>query len=471
LTIGAQGRIIVPWGRNASVWEFATMSRSAETELSGHDAELLGRQLFTSLMNLGGYGIEHPITDRAINETFARLEEAAKAHEGVTLLLDRDRLYLDKHPIGSRFNPQRLVKLMGDLNLESILFRPNITRDQLTAFLNILAHPKDWPTLDAVRTELSRRQVDGLKLNYVFYRKITDDEEIVSSDQAEDFSAEGVAQQDLSPLLADLMSRIHENPAEAARLVSLAAELGDANAGEDEQLVQSLTRYIGRLSRKLAAQDNAGCAPPEPARLKEQLQHFQQELIESMSLRTVNARLARTVEERLNKANLRDEKPAPDHAIPERVMSASSMAFFLNREVKCALRYDTPFACAMITVDRIVGSDGQSRKPHRSELDQLLPELYRLLFRLLRDLDLIGSLDREHQAVPLILMPMTPHGNANIVRLRLEEALANARFELQGQTIQLLPTVTTMGFRAATHKDLRGYMTHLRNSHARARTA
>ncbi len=450
------------------------MSKSSETELSGHEAELLGRQLFTSLMNLSGYGTEHPITRRTINDTFAKLEEAAKAHDGVTLLLDRDRLYLDKHPIGYRFNPQRLVKLMGDLNLESVLFKPSISRDQLTVFLNILAHPKDWPTLDDVRTELTRRQIDGLKLNYVFYRKITDDEEIVSSDQAEAYSRDEPAQRDLSPLLADLMSRIHENPAEAARLVSLAAELGDSAADEDEQLVQSLSRYIGRLSRKLAAQANAGRASPNPAQLKEQLQEFQQELIETMSLRTVNARLARIVAERLSKATLPEEKPTPDQAIPERVMSASSMAFFLNREVKCSLRYDTPFACAMITVDRIVASDGKDphpRKPHRTEVNQVLPELYRLLFRLLRDLDLIGSLDREHQAVPMILMPMTPHGNANIVRLRLEEALANARFELQGQTIQLLPTITTLGFRAASHKDLRGYMTHMRNNHARARQA
>ena len=445
----------------------------SESELSGRDAELLGRQVFTALMNLSGYGPEHPITRKAIDSAYAQLEEAAREHNGVTLLLDRDRLYLDNHPIGARFNPQRLIHLMGDLNLESVLFKADIEKDQLTTFLNLLAHPKQWPTLDDVRTELARHHIDSLKLNYVFYRKVTDDEEIVSSEEAsrESPTSSSPVPEDLSPLLADLMSRIHENPTEAARLVTLAAELRDSDAGDDDQLVQSLTRYIGRLSRKLAAEENAGRQSPDAGQLAEQLKTFQQELIELMSLRTVNARLARKVEEKLRQSNVKPAKPTQDDSIPERVMNASSMAFFLNREVKCSLRYETPFSCAMITIDRITGAEGLARKPHQAEIDQLLPDLYRLLLRLLRDLDLIGSLDREHQAVPLIIMPMTPHGNANIVRLRLEEALDNARFEIQGQTVHLLPTVTTLGFKAATHKDLRGYMTHLRNNHARARQA
>lgn len=445
------------------------MSETNHNDLSGRDAELLGRQIFTAFMNLIGYGATHPMSEKAIDSAFAALEKAARKHDGITLLLDRDRLYLEKHSIGTRFNPQRLINVMGDVNLESVLFKPDIDKRQFTDFLSVLAKSSDWPTLDALRAELARRKVTDLKLNYVFYRKMTDDEQIVSGAQDQQPDDVSEEQEDLSPLLADLMSRVHENPSEAARLVALAANLRDTDTGDDEQLVQSMTRYIARLSRKLAAEENAGRSSPDEADFKEQLHKFQQELIEMMSLHSVNEKLARRVERRLGQANLKPEMPVKEDAIPQRVMNASSMAFFLNREVKCSLRYETPFACAMVTIDQIVGSDGQPRNPHRTELDQLLPDVYRLLFRLLRDLDLIGSLDQEHRAVPLIIMPMTPHGNANIVRLRLEEALDNARFDLEGQTLRLLATVTTLGFHAATDKDLRTYMTKLRNNHARVR--
>lgn len=443
----------------------------SESELSAKEAEILGRQLFTALMNLGGYGPDHPVTVRAIDSAFAALAQAAGAGEGVTLLLDRDRLYLDNHPIGARFNLQRLVRLMGDLKLESVLFKPNLSRAQLTTFLNLLAHPKEWPTLDAVRAELARCQVDTLKLNYVFFRKVTEDETVVSSEGAAAISSgsRSSVPDDLSPLLADLMSRIHENPTEAARLISLAAELRDSDANDDEDLVESLTRYIDRLSRKLADQENAGCESPDAAELQVQLQKFQQELMEMMSLRAINAKLAGRVEEKLGQSNREDARLSPDMAIPERVMSASSMAFFLNREVKSSLRYETPFSCAMVTVDRIIGADGQGRKPEPAELNQLLPDLYRLLLRMLRDLDLIGSLDREQRAVPLIIMPMTPHGNANIVRLRLEEALDNARFQLESEVVRMMPTVTTLGFNSIRHQELRGYLTELRDFHSRTR--
>ena len=444
------------------------MSETDHNNLSGNDAELLGRHIFTAFMNLIGYGASHPMSQKSIDSAFAALEQAAKKNDGITLLLDRDRLYLENHSIGTRFNPQRLIKIMGELNLESVLFKPGIDQRQFIDFLNVLGSPQDWPTLESMRSEMARRNIKDIKLNYVFYRKVTDDEEIVSGDKAERTSSRTQAPDDLSPLLADLMSRIHENPSEAARLVALAAESHDGD--DDDQLVQSLTRYIGRLSRKLAAEENAGRAPPDESTIKEQLHRFQQELIETMSLGSVNARLAERVEERLAQANLQPEKPTMETGIPERVMNASSMAFFLNREVKSALRYETPFACAMITIDQIIGEDGQPRKPHQSELDQLLPNIYRLLFRLLRDLDLIGSLDRNHRAVPLIIMPMTPHGNANIVRLRLEEALDNARFDMNGQTLKILTTVTTLGFHPKSDQDLRGYMTKLRHHHARART-
>ena len=443
------------------------MSESDRNNLSGNDAELLGRQIFTAFMNLIGYGANHPMSQKSIDSAFATLEQAAKEHDGITLLLDRDRLYLENHPIGTRFNPQRLMKIMGELNLESVLFKPGIDQRQFIDFLSVLGSPQDWPTLESMRSEMARRNIKEIKLNYVFYRKVTDDEEIVNVDDTERAGSGVQAPDDLSPLLADLMSRIHENPSEAARLVALAAESRDGD--DDEQLVQSFTRYIGRLSRKLAAEENAGRAPPDEDTLKEQLQRFQQELIETMSLNSLNARLAERIAGRLAQTNLQPEKPTRENAIPERVMNASSMAFFLNREVKSALRYETPFACAMITIDQIVGADGQPRKPHQSEVDQLLPNVYRLLFRLLRDLDLIGSLDSDHRAVPLIIMPMTPHGNANIVRLRLEEALDNARFEMNGQTLKILTTVTTLGFHPKSDQDLRGYMTKLRLHHARAR--
>lgn len=348
------------------------MSEQSPQELSLKTAELLGRQLFSAFMNLSGYGREHPVTKKSLDALFSQVSELARQLDGLTVLLERDQLYAEKHPIGSRERARRLVGIFGDIGLESVSFEPEIDKNSLEEFLLMLTTPKSFSSPEEIREELARRGASRIRLNYVVFRKLTRDQHV----------GEG---------------------SEERRLETASSSAGDtAKAGQ--QTLQ-----------------------PPPANI--------------------------------NKTRASSPK------LPERVLSAANIAYFLDREIKSAFRYQTAFSCAMITIDAVHAPGKTDHMPDGAEISSLLPEFYELLFHVLRDLDLVGSLDRKHRAVPLIILPMTPHGNANVARLRLSEALDNARFELNGEKVSLKSTVTTLGFHPQTDKDIKGFLAKLREHH------
>jgi hypothetical protein len=353
------------------------MSEQSPQELSLKTAELLGRQLFSGFMNLSGYGREHPVTKKSIDTLFSQVSELARQFDGLTVLLERDQLYAEKHPIGSRERARRLVGIFGDIGLESVSFEPEIDKNSLEEFLLILTTPKNFSSPEEVREELARRGASRIRLNYVVFRKLTRDQHV--------------------------------------------------GEGSDEHQLESAGSSSGGTTR---------------TRRQTEAPELQQPPVSN------------------------DSKPrASSPKLPERVLSAANIAYFLDREIKSSFRYQTAFSCAMITIDAVHRPGKTDHMPDGAEISSLLPEFYELLFHVLRDLDLVGSLDRKHRAVPLIILPMTPHGNANVARLRLSEALDNARFEMKGETVSLKTTVTTLGFHPQTDKDIKGFLAKLREHH------
>ncbi len=448
------------------------MNESVRHELSAQQAELLGRQLATAFMNLNGYGAAHPMSVRSVDVLFESLTSALKDYGSLTVLLDRGRLYIEKHAVGKKFNPGRVISIFNDLGLESVLFEAGLAKPALLDFMMITADPETFPDVDDVSREMSRRGIGHIRLNYVVYRKVTTDQQVVAGGEGRQQAPGPAISAELSPLLEKLMGRVQEDPAEAARLITLATQLHERGVGGDENLAGAFADYIGRVSRKLLEEqlegqpDGAG----DEAAMAERLQIIQHDLIEKLSLHGINQPLAVEVERRMRQGRVSEQpqpaaKPGPTASWPDRLMSASNLRFFLDREIRLALRYKTTFSCAWITIERVATSGLATRSPGEEELQQILPEVYQLLIGLMRDVDLVGSLDAQNRTTPLIILPMTPHGNASIVRLRLEEALAAARFSLDGNPARIETTVTTLGFHPETDKDLKGYLTKLRQHH------
>ena len=173
------------------------MSRKSETgkEIQQRDAELLGRQINTAVTNTMAYGADHDVPSRAIDNLTDGLHKALEVLPTITLILDREMLYIEQHIINRKFNAMRLINLFRRIGIESITFARGVEREHVRTLLSIITDPDEHETSEAVTEALDAAEVKPVRVNHIVYRKVTSEEEIVTQDELEtltDMSASSV---------------------------------------------------------------------------------------------------------------------------------------------------------------------------------------------------------------------------------------------------------------------------------------
>lgn len=665
------------------------MNEIESGELDGRTAELLARQINTAFTMASGYGTNHPMFHKACEALQESLASFLDKVSTISLLMDRGALFIEKFPVGQRFNPRRLINLFSQLGIESISFSSSVRVDDIQQLMVCTTGHEQFPDVDAIQAGLEAEAITTIRLNYIRFRQVTADQKVVSEDPSgsestlesteaaspsatdsfdpvasllslnelvrdpeqyaekleqesasdgnrrqvvrqlrnlvsqiergeisagsalssdavlsavndlrlrirknidtrrdvelilseEDqvmgeidqltyttlvtlvreeyrngkFSASRMAQiinrmlpdaRDLKRLLPQLqkgllaegmsmaewatlvgemsaelrgehlvqaleqgaesvgmdvdeiIDQIREDPSEAARLIVMATELRRSGAGEEEQLSAAFSDYIERISDKLSLE--LGGDKPNSEALDSQLFRVRQLLVEQLhrqglppelidSVRgRLQPRLASTAEKTepikpaaspeqasendwhsdtepqvspnlttgseqaeehddVNDAS--DESSPMPASLPSRVLSPENTAFFFDRELKSARRYKTPFSVIKVSIELVRDRPGPPRAPAAEDFGELLPQLYAELIAQSRDLDLVGSLDKQRHAVPLMILPMTPAEGADIALKRLLKRLKLTPFRLSGMPTQLLCAVSSATFR------------------------
>src|SRR5699024_4357519 len=263
-------------GRAALVPVTATAAGGAVNPDAAHpldarSAELIARQLNSAYMNASGFGVDHPTTERALETFHASLSQALHNDEALSLILDRGRLFIEKHPVGARFNPRRMVDTLNQAGLESITFQRGFTAADAKALIATLDRLPEYPSLAAAEADLKTRQSGCIRFNYIVYRKVTSDQKVVTSGEAatepaepaasapsglrEAFSGERVLEQ-LDSFFA--FGDMAESPDTAAARV-------DSSPSEDEDHRSRLVAHLKRLTREIemGSDDAEGLSPEQ----------------------------------------------------------------------------------------------------------------------------------------------------------------------------------------------------------------
>ncbi|QKK02719.1 MAG: hypothetical protein HND55_08710 [Pseudomonadota bacterium] len=239
------------------------MSTVSPHGIEARSAEILARQINTAFANACGYGLAHPMTQRACQTVHAALAEALQVEGSLTLMVDRGTLFIEKHPVGQRFNPHRLINLFNRIELESVTFDSGIGEADVHGLIETLSELDQFESVAEASRALDDKGVGGIRFNYVVYRKMTADQEIVggAGGSAADStggsiaSDRGTASSGFESALGafDSMMSLNDmvaHPEEAAGQLSVSA--GD-------QDTRSRKRLIAHL-RKLAREIESGAA-------------------------------------------------------------------------------------------------------------------------------------------------------------------------------------------------------------------
>ncbi|MDY6903364.1 MAG: hypothetical protein SWH61_01650 [Thermodesulfobacteriota bacterium] len=139
----------------------------------------IGRMVCMLLNRSMMYQANHPHIQETIESVHETLTQILPQVSTLALLLHQDQLYLDEEPVDPRVNTSRIIALFKKAGIQSVAFFENIPLTDLQVFVDIFVSTNQYPDCDAIITALNARGVAHLKINHVFFKKVTRDDEVI----------------------------------------------------------------------------------------------------------------------------------------------------------------------------------------------------------------------------------------------------------------------------------------------------
>ncbi|MDD2898830.1 MAG: hypothetical protein PHI31_08975 [Desulfuromonadaceae bacterium] len=169
---------------------------------------------------------------------------------------------------------------------------------------------------------------------------------------------------------------------------------------------------------------------------------------------------AEKIDSMVNEVRLRAEA-AVTHKIemPKGTYNASTMAFFLNLEIKRNNRYNSPFSTILVSYEKIVDLRTFTIIEVTPDREiQLTNQSLKLLKDMQRDLDVIGICTINDISVLLIVLPMTDVTGALYVKKRIEKDFPCHEFLVDGITVHIEPAITASSYNNKMTPDTASYL-------------
>jgi hypothetical protein len=151
--------------------------------------------------------------------------------------------------------------------------------------------------------------------------------------------------------------------------------------------------------------------------------------------------------------------------LPKGVLNVNATLYFLEREIKRHQRYNSPFSSLIVTVELIRPEKGPLRNAGEAEHQAFMPTVLLHLRRVLRDLDIVGSLGLVSRDVPFVVLPMTEGPGAAAVSERLEKELNAMDFESRGEHVHGVFAISYASFDKKVMTGYRSFLEHALSCH------
>jgi hypothetical protein len=100
----------------------------------------------------------------------------------VVFILNREQFYVDEEPLDPRINVKRIATLFESHGVQSISFDKGLTTGELDVFIEIFSSLTLTQDAEAIKKFLYTKGAYHIKVNHVLYKKVTEDDQIISRD-------------------------------------------------------------------------------------------------------------------------------------------------------------------------------------------------------------------------------------------------------------------------------------------------
>ncbi len=248
----------------------------ADAALNKNDIDRIGRSFALLFNRATMYRYDHPHAVQSTADFHRCMTSVLRRQSPIVLLFSRDQFFVEDEPLDGRLNTARMGSHFEKAKVQSISFEAGLSLQEVEAFLRIFTDLGGHPDADAMKAALAKSGAAHVRINHVFFRKMTEDDAVVSkerlgSESAGDAAAapadpprDGIAEMVAGQLLVEeaeralSIRRILENPAAASR--ALIQSGGAATAEEEPAIVRNLGRIRGEVEAAAAGMGETSLA-------------------------------------------------------------------------------------------------------------------------------------------------------------------------------------------------------------------
>ena len=125
------------------------------------------------------YSVNHPYTKETLDQFHQAVEQMLNSVSPIVLLLVHDQLSIDDEPLDPRINVGKIVTHFKKTGIQSISFEKGLDKNELRTFLEVFTAVHKYPDADAMKKALTTKGIKAIKINHVFFKKVTADDEVV----------------------------------------------------------------------------------------------------------------------------------------------------------------------------------------------------------------------------------------------------------------------------------------------------
>ncbi|OPX35696.1 MAG: hypothetical protein B1H12_08530 [Desulfobacteraceae bacterium 4484_190.2] len=168
-----------------------------ETKVTKQEFARFGRILSLLFNRATMYQMDHPYVKQSIDEFHPFVEKLLTSISPLVFAMNREQFFTDEEPLDPRITVNRMVAHFKKAEIQSISFYEGMTKNELKTFLGIFVSLDKYPNAESMKETLAEKGITNLKINHVFYKKVTEDDEVVSRDVLKNITPEMMDEDEL----------------------------------------------------------------------------------------------------------------------------------------------------------------------------------------------------------------------------------------------------------------------------------
>lgn len=167
--------------------------------------ERIGRSFALLFNRATMYRYDHPYAVQSTAELYRHLAKMLKDQSPLVIILSRDQFYIEDEAFDPRLNTGRMASHFDKAGVQSVSFQDGLAISELREFIRIFSDLTAYPTAEVMKRGLLNAGCAHIRINHVFYQKMTEDDAVVSRDHLQDAESTTASLDRTDPAHADFM--------------------------------------------------------------------------------------------------------------------------------------------------------------------------------------------------------------------------------------------------------------------------